>query len=613
MGDFSIDKYSKKTNFPPAAGGADDLCALARDSAGGGRRFCRDGRRPGSGLYIRCRRRAVVKNPGNYTASMAEGVEQTTDRIVVEGGTAEAPVNLTLDGVNISSNACALEVKDFSSSYLNLTLVGANTLSSGNNCPGIRCQQGATLTIGGDGQLTATGGSNAAGIGGGDGGGGTITIEGGTVEATGGQFAAGIGGGVAGDSGTIIIIIGGSVKANSGGGLAEAIGCGAGGADSSLTNSSGANVYLTTVTLVRMGVPISAGALVSSLTASVDYAYGVDDVVTDSDGKLYLYLPAGTEITETQAADSLPPHTIRKYKGRIETNSSHTAAGSLIVQLAAPAGLAWEGATPGKATWDAVASASSYTVQLYKNGAAQGGAVTGVTDTEYDFTSDIVTAGTGVYTFTVIAAGDGVNYTDSDPSDESAVYSYTPIVIDDGGGERLNRHRQHRPITPLFKQEAVKGQRLGFRLTRMPEPRVDAGSLGFDKDGTVIKMPSTSPVLTLYCWYAGSGTVNESEIRGTLTLDTDVGNVTVPSNMLTGVPGISGSKAEITIGKGDKDNLSAAVKAAIGDRPLIRLTLSIDGKQTNWSNPDAPVTVSIPYTPDRGGIGQSRKHRYLVH
>ncbi len=30
---------------------------------------------------------------------------------------------------------------------------------------------------------------------------------------------------------------------------------------------------------------------------------------------------------------------------------------------------------------------------------------------------------------------------------------------------------------------------------------------------------------------------------------------------------------------------------------MIRLTLTIDGSRTDWSNPDAPVTVSIPYTP----------------
>jgi hypothetical protein len=39
------------------------------------------------------------------------------------------------------------------------------------------------------------------------------------------------------------------------------------------------------------------------------------------------------------------------------------------------------------------------------------------------------------------------------------------------------------------------------------------------------------------------------------------------------------------------------VKAALGDRPLVQLSLKLDGNQMEWNNPDAPVTVSIPYTP----------------
>lgn len=85
--------------------------------------------------------------------------------------------------------------------------------------------------------------------------------------------------------------------------------------------------------------------------------------------------------------------------------------------------------------------------------------------------------------------------------------------------------------------------------------------------------------------------------EGTLTFHTDTGSITLPSNMLTGVSDISGSKAEVTIGKGDKSAIPEHMKAAIGDKPLIQLTLSIDGKQTDWSNRNAPVTVSVPYTP----------------
>jgi hypothetical protein len=84
---------------------------------------------------------------------------------------------------------------------------------------------------------------------------------------------------------------------------------------------------------------------------------------------------------------------------------------------------------------------------------------------------------------------------------------------------------------------------------------------------------------------------------GSLTFDTDTGSITLPADMLAGISGAEGKKAEITIGQGDKSGLPDNVKAAIGDRPLISLSLFIDGKQTDWNNPNAPVTVSIPYTP----------------
>ncbi len=72
--------------------------------------------------------------------------------------------------------------------------------------------------------------------------------------------------------------------------------------------------------------------------------------------------------------------------------------------------------------------------------------------------------------------------------------------------------------------------------------------------------------------------------------------------MLTGVSGIIGNKAEIAIGQGDKSSLPEDIKVTIGTRPLIQLTLSLDGKQTDWNNPGAPVTVYIPYTPTAAEI-----------
>ncbi|MDR0887687.1 MAG: hypothetical protein LBM39_00670 [Candidatus Methanoplasma sp.] len=77
-----------------------------------------------------------------------------------------------------------------------------------------------TVIING-GKVTATGGNNGAGIGGGNGrNGGDITINGGTVIAKGGNYAAGIGGGRSGSSGGgnsgKIVINGGNVTATCG-------------------------------------------------------------------------------------------------------------------------------------------------------------------------------------------------------------------------------------------------------------------------------------------------------------------------------------------------------------------------------------------------------------
>lgn len=85
-----------------------------------------------------------------------------------------------------------------------------------------------------------------------------------------------------------------------------------------------------------------------------------------------------------------------------------------------------------------------------------------------------------------------------------------------------------------------------------------------------------------------------SQGGGGLIFSTGIGSVTVPAAMLTGT---EGKQAGITIGRGDKDGLLEEVKTGIGDRPIVRLTMSLDGVQAEWNNPDAPVTVSIPYTP----------------
>ena len=122
---------------------------------------------------------------------------------------------------------------------------------------------------------------------------------------------------------------------------------------------------------------------------------------------------------------------------------------------------------------------------------------------------------------------------------------------------------------------------------------VEAGFKGSDY---IITIPSIANV-DMYTVSVPVSDLSTGGARNALTVKTDVGSFTVPSNMLAGISGISGSKAQITIGRGDKSNLPEDIKDALGDRPLVQLTLSIDGKQTNWSDQKTLVRVSIPYTP----------------
>ena len=105
-----------------------------------------------------------------------------------------------------------------------IELDGNNELKSGKGRAGLEKTSTGTLTLKDDnkeaGSLTATGGYNGAGIGGGSSGSGeNITINDGKVTATGGNYAAGIGGGSVGrwggdaGSGKNITINGGTVNA----------------------------------------------------------------------------------------------------------------------------------------------------------------------------------------------------------------------------------------------------------------------------------------------------------------------------------------------------------------------------------------------------------------
>lgn len=159
---------------------------------------------------------------GNYKISIADGATVTLDGVTINGVNSSdckwAGINCPGDATIILKDGKENTVKGFYTDY-----------------PGLWIAPGKTLTIKGEtegtGTLDASSNGQGAGIGAGLGGinCGDIIIEGGNITATGGKWAAGIGGTVDADSQTAscgnITITGGTITAT-GGETGAAIGSG---------------------------------------------------------------------------------------------------------------------------------------------------------------------------------------------------------------------------------------------------------------------------------------------------------------------------------------------------------------------------------------------------
>lgn len=256
----------------------------------------------------------TITDSGSYVITQQNREQSVTNTITVDSGIAP---DIELQNVNIDvsgsdTNQCAFSIAPGAS--VRLTLTGTNTLVSGGGCAGLRVpasttpgvsdasltitdqstgslnvtgagydygedafggagiggnnnESGGKITING-GTVTAQGGENGAGIGGGDVGkgtadGGKISISGGTVTATGGESSAGIGGGGGGYgtgtgdcSGSEISVSGGTVTATGG-----FFGAGIGGGN--LSNGTGTSGTITvsggTVTATGGGLGTGIG------------------------------------------------------------------------------------------------------------------------------------------------------------------------------------------------------------------------------------------------------------------------------------------------------------------------------------------------------------------
>jgi uncharacterized repeat protein (TIGR02543 family) len=199
------------------------------------------------------------------------------------------------------------------------------------------------------------------------------------------------------------------------------------------------------------------------------------------------------------------------------------------------------------------------------------------------------------------------NWTYTDPDEEGDEDEDEYGDIDEGDDEDGDDTGDSAPptqeSTPTPTYNANVRTEQGTEMAVPVTVDKDKGMASVDMDpdklaqGTVnITIPSI-PDVDAYSVSIPVQNLSTVDAQDAFSFNTEAGSVKVPSNMLAGITVPEGNKTQITIGRGDKSGLPDDVREAIGDRPLIQLTLFIDGTQTDWNNPDAPVTITIPYTP----------------
>ena len=156
----------------------------------------------------------------------------STDNTLTINAEKDQTASVTLSGVNIDvSGKGKAAVSTTGEGNVSIELDGDSTLKSGEKHAGLEKNNGGRLTIADqdkNGKLTAEGGLNGAGIGGGNQrDGSNIIITGGEIKATGGDYGAGIGGGLQGKGKDITVS--GAAKLKVQGGVEDDVdGAGAG-------------------------------------------------------------------------------------------------------------------------------------------------------------------------------------------------------------------------------------------------------------------------------------------------------------------------------------------------------------------------------------------------
>lgn len=389
--------------------------------------------------------------------------------------------------------------------------------------------------------------------------------------------AAGVAGAYAGVSGTIVVI--GDVKATVYGVAAN---------DGSVTVGSDVEASLGAWADAEGEITINGGITTATYVKVGSYEKGIDDYITPTTKTGYRTYTDGESTVWVKAATGSNPPTW-------PNGSTLTASGTTKTRTT----LSWTAAVDDVAV-------TGY--RIYQDNLL----IPTVTEAVY---SQTVTG--AVYSCEVTGLSSSTTYTfrvQAGDADNNWTYGPTVTVrTDSSGGGGGGRSSTPAPVPKPAAQVLDSNENVIESITPRLDSRtgtavveVNSASLtsAFDKSKandrgikTVkVNIPEIDgakayePLLPVSFLTAG-------DTSKTVEIKTGIAAVTVPCNMLSMVDAATAKNVSLTIAAGDRSKLDAAVQAQIGDRPVIELNLKIDGKQTSWSNENAPVAVAIPYKP----------------
>ncbi len=82
-----------------------------------------------------------------------------------------------------------------------------------------------------------------------------------------------------------------------------------------------------------------------------------------------------------------------------------------------------------------------------------------------------------------------------------------------------------------------------------------------------------------------------------IVIKTDIGTLTIPDNLLGPKQFGVAENIILSIGTADSSGVASGIRAQVGGRPVVEISAQSGGKPVDFRNDDAPVLISIPYTP----------------